>query len=60
MAALADGLAAGGAVARVTGAQAGVGAAWGAGLGAALLTGVTLQTGAETVGLVLDPCQIQE
>lgn len=51
MAALSNGLAAGGAVARVTEVRAGVGAAWGPGLGAALLTQLTLQTG-ETVGPV--------
>lgn len=42
VAALADHLAAGGAVAGVTGAGAGVGAAWGAGLRAGLLTHLTL------------------
>lgn len=45
MAALPNHLGARGAVARVTGAEAGVGAAWGAGLAAAFFTSVTLQEG---------------
>lgn len=47
MAALPNHLAAGGAVAWVTGAEAGVGAAWGAWLRAAFLACVTLQNGPE-------------
>lgn len=51
VAALADHLAAGGAVSRVTGPGAGVGASGGAGLGAALLTRLTLLAVANHVTL---------
>lgn len=54
MAALANHLTTGGAVTRVTWAGTGVWAAWGAGLGAALLTYLTLHRESETnlIGLV--------